>query len=93
MSHYIIYSVIGDLVTLSFCAGKQPDRGDDRGRPEAAEAEGGGEGEGEGGEEEIPPTNQKTARGTKVDFYRTFVGRNKISYFTNFFRNLDLEYC
>ena len=68
MSHYIIYSVIGDLVTLSFCAGKQPDRGDDRGRPEAAEAEGGGEGEGEGGEEEIPPTNQKTARGTKVDF-------------------------
>ena len=55
-------------MTLSFCAGKQPDRGDDRGRPEAAEAEGGGEGEGEGGEEEIPPTNQKTARGTKVDF-------------------------
>ena len=41
MSHYIIYSVIGDLVTLSFCAGKQPDCGDDRGRPEAAEAEGG----------------------------------------------------
>ena len=95
MSHYIIYSVIGDLVTLSFCAGKQPDRGDDRGRPEAAEAEGGGEGEGEGGEEEIPPTNQKTARGTKDLENVRWTKQNFVFYelFSQFGSRILLKFC